>query len=118
MLHDVLIVVGIFAWLGKPIDGVFLAAALTIIGVSVNDSIVTMDRIRETWASNRTKPLRAGRERGDPRDGAAHDQHRPRRVVHPRRADVPRRRSLTDFALALLIGLIVGTYSSAFTPRR
>ena len=43
MFHDVLIVIGIFAWLGKPIDGVFLAAALTIIGVSVNDSVVTMD---------------------------------------------------------------------------
>jgi SecD/SecF fusion protein len=58
MLHDVLIVVGIFAWLGKPIDGVFLAAALTIIGVSVNDSVVTMDRVRETWAANRNRPLR------------------------------------------------------------
>jgi SecD/SecF fusion protein len=57
MLHDLLIVIGIFAWLGKPIDGVFLAAALTIIGVSVNDSIVTLDRVRELWAKNRTKPL-------------------------------------------------------------
>lgn len=115
MLHDVLIVVGLFAWLGKPIDGIFLAAALTIIGVSVNDSIVTMDRIRETWANNRTKPLQG--------------------VVNSAvLATAPRTintglgamfilgaltflggRSLTDFALALLIGLVVGTYSSAFT---
>ena len=115
MFHDVLIVLGVFAWLGKPIDGIFLAAALTIIGVSVNDSIVTMDRIRETWANNRTKPLQG--------------------VVNTALlATAPRTintglgamfilaaltflggRSLTDFALALLIGLIVGTYSSAFT---
>ena len=32
MAHDVLMVVGIFAWLGKPVDGVFLAAVLSIIG--------------------------------------------------------------------------------------
>ena len=114
MLHDVLIVIGIFAWLGKPIDGVFLAAALTIIGVSVNDSVVTMDRIRETWANNRTRKLRA----------VVNDA-----VI----ATAPRTintglgaffilgaltflggRSLTDFALALLIGLFIGTYSSAF----
>ncbi|MDQ3947165.1 MAG: protein translocase subunit SecF, partial [Actinomycetota bacterium] len=57
MLHDVLIVTGIFTWLAKPIDGIYLAAALTIIGVSVNDSIVTLDRIRETWGSHRTRPL-------------------------------------------------------------
>ena len=115
MLHDVLIVLGVFAWLGKPVDGVFLAAALTIIGVSVNDSIVTLDRVRETWARGRTRPL------ADVVDEA---------VV----ATAPRTvntgigamfilgaltllggESLTDFALALLLGLLVGTYSSAFT---
>jgi preprotein translocase subunit SecF len=70
MLHDVVLVVGIFAWLGKPIDGVFLAAALTIIGVSVNDSVVTMDRIRETWSLHRSRPARAGGQRRDHRDRA------------------------------------------------
>ena len=114
MFHDVVIVLGVFAWLGKPIDGVFLAAALTIIGVSVNDSVVTMDRIRETWANARTRPL-------------------PQVVNEAIVSTAPRTintglgaffilgaltvlggRSLTDFALALLIGLFVGTYSSAF----
>jgi SecD/SecF fusion protein len=115
MLHDVLIVVGTFAWLGKPIDGVFLAAALTIIGVSVNDSIVTLDRIRETWGQRRTAPLRE----------VANDailQTAPRTVNTGIGAmfilaalAVLGGDSLTDFALALLIGLVVGTYSSAFT---
>ena len=114
MLHDVLIVIGIFAWLGKPIDGIFLAAALTIIGVSVNDSVVTMDRIRETWAANRTKPLRSV-------VNSAIIATAPRTINTGLGAffilgalTVLGGRSLTDFALALLIGLIVGTYSSAF----
>jgi SecD/SecF fusion protein len=114
MLHDVLIVVGLFTWLGKPIDGVFLAAALTIIGVSVNDSVVTMDRIRETWAANRNRPLRQV-------VNEAVIATMPRTINTGLGAffilgalTVLGGRSLTDFALALLIGLFVGTYSSAF----
>src|SRR5690606_39203680 len=49
MLHDVILVVGLFAWLQKPIDGIFLAAVMTIIGLSVNDTVVVFDRIRERW---------------------------------------------------------------------
>jgi SecD/SecF fusion protein len=115
MFHDVLIVLGIFAWLGKPIDGIFLAAALTIIGVSVNDSIVTMDRIRETWSNNRNKPLASV-------VNTALLSTAPRTINTGLGAmfilgalTFLGGRSLTDFALALLIGLIVGTYSSAFT---
>jgi SecD/SecF fusion protein len=115
MFHDVLIVLGVFAWLGKPIDGIFLAAALTIIGVSVNDSIVTLDRIRETWSLNRTKPL-------DEVVNTAIVATAPRTINTGLGAmfilaalTFLGGRSLTDFALALLVGLIVGTYSSAFT---
>nr|MDP9466298.1 protein translocase subunit SecF [Actinomycetota bacterium] len=114
MLHDVVIVVGLFAWLGKPIDGVFLAAALTIIGVSVNDSVVTMDRIRETWSLHRSRPLAS--VVNDAIIATA-----PRTINTGLGAffilgalTVLGGRSLTDFALALLIGLFVGTYSSAF----
>jgi len=114
MFHDVILVLGIFAWLGKPIDGIFLAAALTIIGVSVNDSVVTMDRIRETWAGARTKPLASV-------VNSAIIATAPRTINTGLGAFfilgalvVLGGRSLTDFALALLIGLFVGTYSSAF----
>lgn len=115
MFHDVLIVVGVFAWLGKPIDGIFLAAALTIIGVSINDSIVTLDRIRETWAGNRTAPL--ARIANDAILATA-----PRTLNTGIGAmfilaalTLLGGDSLTDFALALVLGLLVGTYSSAFT---
>ena len=91
MLHDVVIVVGVFAWLGKSIDGVFLAAALTIVGVSVNDSIVTLDRVREIWAP---RPLAAAgrrRRRRGAADRPAHRQHRPRRRLRARRPHRARR---------------------------
>ncbi|GAA0395592.1 protein translocase subunit SecD [Streptomyces luteireticuli] len=48
MVQDAVLVVGLFAWLGRPMDSVFLAALLTVIGYSVNDTVVVFDRIRET----------------------------------------------------------------------
>jgi SecD/SecF fusion protein len=115
MFHDVILVTGIFAWLNKPIDGVFLAAALTIIGLSVNDSVVVFDRIREQWRATRDTDMA--------------------RVVNRAVLDTLPRTvntglgamfilaalailggdSLRDFAIALLLGLAIGTYSSVFT---
>jgi SecD/SecF fusion protein len=115
MVHDVLLVVGIFAWLGKPIDGVFLAAALSIIGLSVNDTVVVFDRVREVWREPR------GRSFGEVTNLACL-QTIPRTVNTGLGAMfilaalvVLGGDSLKDFALALLLGLIVGTYSSVFT---
>ncbi|MFZ3566609.1 protein translocase subunit SecD [Streptomyces sp. BH097] len=115
LAHDVIILVGVFAWLGKPIDGVFLAALLTVIGYSVNDSVVLFDRIRELL----------GKGRGTPFARLTNDailQTLPRTVNTGMGAvlilaslAVLADDSLTDFALALLIGVTVGTYSSVFT---
>jgi SecD/SecF fusion protein len=115
MFHDVAILLGIFAWLGKAADGVFLAALLTVIGYSVNDSVVVFDRIRE---------LRRNRPR-DPLVAVANDaclQTVPRTVNTGLGAlfilvalYLLGGETLTDFALALLIGILVGTYSSVFT---
>ncbi|MEU3661055.1 protein translocase subunit SecD [Streptomyces sp. NPDC032940] len=116
LAHDVVILVGVFAWLGKPIDGVFLAALLTVIGYSVNDSVVLFDRIRE---------LLGKKDRGTPfarLTNLAILQTLPRTVNTGMGAvlilaslAVLAQDSLTDFALALLIGVVVGTYSSVFT---
>jgi SecD/SecF fusion protein len=114
IFHDVLIVLGVFVWLGKPIDGIFLASALTIIGVSVNDTIITLDRIRERWAAHRTSPL-AGIV------NTAILQTAPR-TINTSISTVfilgsllfLGGASLADFSLALLLGLVIGTYSSAF----
>ena len=115
MFHDVAILLGVFAWLGKAADGVFLAALLTVIGYSVNDSVVIFDRIRELRRSRPKEPLTA----------VANDaclQTVPRTVNTGLGAlfilvalYVLGGETLTDFALALLIGILVGTYSSVFT---
>jgi SecD/SecF fusion protein len=116
MAHDVIILVGVFAWLGKPIDGVFLAALLTVIGYSVNDTVVVFDRVREMWAAAARKvPFRQVVNQ-------AVLQTVPRTVNTGLGAmfilgalAVLGGDSLTDFAVALLIGIAVGTYSSMFT---
>ena len=116
MFHDVLIVLGIFAWLDKPIDGVFLAAALTIIGLSVNDTVVVFDRIRERWRGSRPE------ETFEQVANTACLETMPRTVNTGLGAmfilaalAVLGGDSLQDFALALLLGLVIGTYSSVFT---
>ncbi|HLQ53224.1 MAG TPA: protein translocase subunit SecF, partial [Streptosporangiaceae bacterium] len=116
MAHDVIILVGVFAWLGKPIDGVFLAALLTVIGYSVNDTVVVFDRVREMWAAAARKvPFAQVINR-------AALQTVPRTVNTGLGAmfilgalAILGGDSLTDFAVALLIGIAVGTYSSMFT---
>ncbi len=115
MVHDALIVVGAFAWLGKPIDGVFLAALLTVIGYSVNDSVVIFDRVRQLQASHPEQPYART-------TSTALVQTVPRTVNTGMGAlcilatlALVGGDSLTDFALALLIGVAVGTYSSMFT---
>jgi preprotein translocase subunit SecF len=47
LLHDILIPAGFFAWTGLQIDTLFVVGILTILGVSVHDTIVVFDRIRE-----------------------------------------------------------------------
>jgi len=114
MFHDVVILLGLFAWLGKPLDGVFLAALLTVIGYSVNDSVVVFDRIRE-------------RLRGPTREPLASLVNNACLQTIPRTVNtglgalfilaalfVLGGDTLTDFALALLVGILVGTYSSVF----
>ncbi|WP_405683201.1 protein translocase subunit SecD [Streptomyces sp. NBC_00057] len=115
LVHDVIILVGAFAWLGRPIDDTFLAALLTVIGYSVNDSVVVFDRVRELWAKARRVPLATVANQ-------AVLQTVPRTVNTGLGAlfiltalAVLGGDSLADFALALLIGICVGTYSSVLT---
>jgi SecD/SecF fusion protein len=115
LLQNVAVVVGVFAWTGKPVDGIFLAAMLTIIGYTVNDSVVVFDRIRETRNARSTEAL------GPVVDTAIIN-------VLPRTINTGISTlfilaallflggdSLGDFALALLLGILVGTYSSNLT---
>lgn len=57
LLHDVLVMVGLASVLQIEIDSSFVAAVLTIIGYSINDTIVIFDRIRENLHMNRKENL-------------------------------------------------------------
>jgi len=115
LFQNVVVVVGLFTWLGKPIDGIFLAALLTIIGYTVNDSVVVFDRIREEWRATPTGDFRAV-------SNSAVLNTLPRSVNTGLSTLFILMallflggESLSDFALALVIGIAVGTYSSNFT---
>ncbi|GAA2070209.1 protein translocase subunit SecD [Aeromicrobium halocynthiae] len=115
MASVVLTVVGIFAWWGKVIDAVFLAAILSIIGLAVNDTIVVFDRIREGTRDLAGKSLRGAVNR-------AILATIPRTVNTGLGATfilaaltVLGGDSLQDFSIALLLGLTIGMLSTVFT---
>jgi preprotein translocase SecF subunit len=118
LVHDVIVVVGLFAIMGTlfgvQIDSLFVTAMLTIIGFSVHDTIVVFDRIRE----NRT------RHAGEPFDQIVNHSILQTfgRSINTSLTVVITLFALLLFAgasihyfvLALLIGIISGTYSSIF----
>ena len=114
LAHDVIIIVGIFALTGKEISVQILAALLTIVGYSINDTIVIFDRIREDLKANRKEPMG--------------------KVINHSINQTLSRTTITsvttfftafslylfggavlhDFAFAICLGVIFGTYSSIF----
>ncbi len=57
LLHDILVAVGLTSLLGLEVDGSFIAALLTIVGYSINDTIVVFDRIRENMKKRKKGEL-------------------------------------------------------------
>jgi preprotein translocase subunit SecF len=57
LVHDVIIVLGLFSWLGLPFDLTILASLLAIIGYSLNDSIIVGDKLREIMKRNTEKDI-------------------------------------------------------------
>jgi len=58
LVHDVVIPAGFFAFFGLQVDTLFVVGLLTILGVSINDTIVVFDRIRENLQTNETKHMK------------------------------------------------------------
>ena len=114
LVHDVLIVLGIFALFGLDFDLTVLAAVLAVIGYSLNDSIVVSDRIRENFRIMRTNdPLRIMDD--------SINQTLSRTLATSVTTLLVLLALLVlggelihNFALALTIGVAVGTYSSIY----
>jgi preprotein translocase subunit SecF len=118
LVHDVIVVLGIFAILGTffgvEIDALFVTAMLTVIGFSVHDTIVVFDRIRENKARHAGEPFA---------DIVNHSilQTAGRSITTSLTVAITLLALLlfggsatTYFVLALLLGIIAGTYSSIF----
>lgn len=119
LVHDVLFVMGVFSILGifcnVQIDGLFLTAILTLIGFSINDTIVTFDRIRENLRYYGKKMTF-----GEIVDASV-NQTLTRSVNTSLTAFITLAAlyffggvTTKDFVLAMMIGVVVGTYSSIF----
>ena len=118
LLHDVIVVLGVFAILGTffdvQIDGLFVTAMLTVIGFSVHDTIVVFDRVRENRVRHAGEPF-AEIVNHSLLQTFGRSVTTSFTVVLTLTALLLFGGSATEeFVLALLIGIISGTYSSIF----
>ncbi|HEY0368202.1 MAG TPA: protein translocase subunit SecD, partial [Chthoniobacterales bacterium] len=114
LLHDVLITVGVFSLLHRELTLTMVGAVLTIAGYSINDTIVVYDRIREGLASGRKGSI-------EQIMNESINQTLSRTLLTSGVTMIPilclflfGGSVLRDFALAIIIGVVVGTYSSIF----
>jgi preprotein translocase subunit SecF len=118
LLHDVIVVVGIFAILGTlfgvKIDGLFVTAMLTVIGFSVHDTIVVFDRIRENRARHAGEPFSEIVNHSILQTFGRSITTSFTVVLTLTTLLLFGGSATQEFVLALLIGIISGTYSSIF----
>jgi SecD/SecF fusion protein len=114
LLHDVIITVGVFSLLGRELTLTMVGAVLTIAGYSINDTIVVYDRIREGLASGRRGTI-------EQIMNESINQTLSRTILTSTVTLIPilclfffGGAVLRDFSLAIIIGVVVGTYSSIF----
>jgi len=117
-LHDVLVVLGIFSILGWllniQVDTLFITAVLTVVGFSVHDTIVVFDRIRENM-QRRTSETFDQVVNASLVQTMARSLNTSLTVIFTLTAlTLFGGLSIRTFTLALLIGIISGTYSSIF----
>jgi preprotein translocase SecF subunit len=114
LVHDVIIALGAFSLVGAELSNPVVAAFLTIVGYSLNDTIVVFDRIRENIGESRSNDLAS-------LINGSINQTLSRTLVTSMTTlfvvvviFLGTNSTLRDFAFPLLIGIIVGTYSSIF----
>ncbi|HZR05412.1 MAG TPA: protein translocase subunit SecD [Candidatus Udaeobacter sp.] len=114
LLHDVFMTVGMFSLLGRELTLTMIGAVLTIAGYSINDTIVVYDRIREGLASGRRGTI-------EEIMNSSINQTLSRTILTSTVTLIPilclfffGGAVLRDFSLAIIVGVIVGTYSSIF----
>ena len=114
LLHDVVITIGVFSMLGREVSLVMVGAILTIAGYSINDTIVVFDRVREGLKSGRRGTVAQIMN-------ACINETLGRTILTGGTTLLATGALyflggpvLSDFAIAIIIGILVGTYSSIF----
>ena len=115
LAHDVILTVGFFSVLGLQFDLTVLAAVLAVIGYSLNDTVVTFDRIRENFVKLR------GTSPEESMNISVNDMLGRTIITGVTTLFVLIAlysfggASVAPFSIALIVGVIVGTYSSIYT---
>jgi preprotein translocase subunit SecF len=114
LIHDVTITVGIFSICNKEFTLPIIAALLTIIGYSLNDTIIVFDRIRENLIKYHKNPLEIVINRSVNETLSRTILTSGTTLIVVVALFVLGGGIIHDFAFALLVGIIVGTYSSIY----
>jgi len=114
LAHDVLITVGVFSILGVEVNSSFVAAMLTIIGYSINDTIIIFDRIRENLKARKKESLEELVNSSLNQTLARSINTSLTTLLAVGAVFVFGGKTTQDFALALIVGIVSGTYSSLF----
>ncbi len=116
LVHDILMTVGFYAIVGREVNLVTVVAVLTVLGYSLYDTIIIFDRIRENAPA-----VGYNRRRFDETINTSIRQVVKRSIYTSISTLIPitallifGESTLSDFAFALLVGIIAGTYSSIF----
>lgn len=118
LLHDAIIPIGVFAALGHykgiEIDITFIAAILTILGYSINDTIVVFDRTRENLIKHNSKDFEETVNKSVNQTLVRSVNTSLTVIIILLSLFFFGGETLKYFALALLVGIVTGTYSSIF----
>ena len=114
LVHDALITVGIFVILRREVALSTIAALLTIIGYSINDTIVVYDRIRENLSKIKERELRLVINKSINETLGRTLMTSLTTILSIQPILWITQGTIQDFALALTIGVVIGTYSSIY----
>ncbi len=114
LIHDVVVVVGVFALSGREISLVMVGAVLTVAGYSVNDTVVVFDRIRSNLRSGRPGSVREIMDLSINETLSRTLLTASLTLISVLALLIFGGPVLNAFALAMLVGIVVGTFSSIF----
>lgn len=114
LVHNVIIALGFMTLLGRPFTTVSIAAFLTIVGYSINDTVIVYDRIRETRLYQPKMPMIEVVNRSISQTMNRTILTSTTGILALFVLSIMGGGSIEDFAITMLVGVVVGTYSSIY----